>query len=253
MNGSENMAYFKPLEFLAGCYKEPARALKSAAIEPCRHKLAVGEPQVLVDLAGGIGGLLRRLPSIEELELLFSKLRGVELILATLSYGLKVRVSDLQAVRVRDVNFSARCIVIAGTQYVLPMVMLDDLRDYIQEKLCGFEASVTVSRREQRLFSAEDLESFFASVSGYQRGRILAHKRDVSAQERGGILSERCLNRIFRLLGRVHARCASKRGAKLKSPLDLFDKGPRIVRRGQRGVIDSYYIWRTAYLPALSG
>jgi hypothetical protein len=64
-------------------------------------------------------------------------------------------------------------------------------------------------------------------------------------------LTERCINRVFRLLGRFHAKRALKRGAKLASPLDLFDKGPRIVRRGRRGVIDAYYVWRTAYLPAL--
>lgn len=254
MNCSEMSPYFKALEFFPGCYGEPSTLLeKGASRAPfAAPKGAISEgtppgkraPQVAMALARRVGEVLRRLPSTEELEPLFSRLRGVDLILATLAYGLKVRVSELKAVRVRDINFAARCILIAGTPYALPTVLLDDLRDYIHERLCGSEASVTVSRREQRLFSEDDFALFFERVSVYQR--------ELSAgEERGGILTERCINRVFRLLGRFHAKRALKRGAKLASPLDLFDKGPRIVRRGRRGVIDAYYVWRTAYLPAL--
>ncbi len=254
MNCSEMSPYFKALEFFPGCYEKPSKIIETSGLQApfdapegkSSEDRSSGNktPQVAIALARRVGEVLRRLPSTEELEPLFSKLRGVDLILATLAYGLKVRVSELKAVRVRDINFAARCVLIAGTPYALPTVLLDDLRDYIHERLCGSEASVTVSRREQRLFSDDDFASFFERVSVYQS--------EISAgEERGGILTERCINRVFRLLGRFHAKRALKRGAKLASPLDLFDKGPRIVRRGRRGVIDAYYVWRTAYLPAL--
>jgi hypothetical protein len=33
------------------------------------------------------------------------------------------------------------------------------------------------------------------------------------------------------------------------SPLDLFDKGPRIVRRTYAGVVQAYYLWRARAVP----
>ena len=183
--------------------------------------------------------VFRSLPSTEELEPFFSMLRGVDLVVATLAYGLRVRVTDLKAVRVRDVNLATRQIIIEGVARQLPELLVDDLRDYIHEKLCGSDASVTVSKREQRLFSEQDLNGFFAGVSRYQE--------QSSPEGRGRLLSQGCLNRIFRVIGRFHSKRASRLGAKVRSPLELFDKGPRIVRRGRRGVVDAYYLWRAVY------
>jgi hypothetical protein len=239
MNGTDKSPYFNALSFISECCGEPQeRALPRLEKVENGPKGSVGEA-VSATSRARVGEVRRRLPSVEQMEPLFGRLRGADLILATLAYGLGVRVSDLHTVRVRDVNLSAKCIVIAGTLYSLPAALTDDIRDFIHERLCGSEASVTVSRREQRIFSEQDFESFFAQVARYQLEAGQA-----------GVLTERCLNRIFRLLGRFHARKASKRGAKVASPLDLFDKGPRIVRRGRWGVIDAYYLWRTVWAPA---
>lgn len=187
-----------------------------------------------------IAEVMKRLPSTEEMEPFFSQLRGVNLILATLSYGLKVTVSELQGLRIRDVNLATHHVVLNGVARPLPSLVIDDVREYLNERVCGSEASVTVSKREQRLFSEHDLRGFFEYVTDYQRV-LIADKGPDQA------LTEGCFNRIFRVLGRFHARGAAKRGTKLRSPLDLFDKGPKIVRRGRWGVVDAYYLWRTVY------
>lgn len=213
-------------------------------------------------LSARVRAVFTRLPSTEEMEGVFSRLRGVDLIMATLAYGLGVRVSDLRRVRVRDVNLMTRQIVLDGVARPLPAMIVDDIRDYISERLCGSEASVSVARREQRLFSEDDLQRLFRHVSEYQRSLALRRSQqateDMAAIDDGpgspleplsseSVLTERCLNRIFRLLGRFHARGAARKGARLRSPLDLFDKGPRIVRRGRWGVVDAYYLWRAVY------
>jgi hypothetical protein len=187
-----------------------------------------------------IAEVMKRLPSTEEMEPFFSQLRGVNLILATLSYGLKVTVSELQGLRIRDVNLATHHVVLNGVARPLPSLVIDDVREYLNERVCGSEASVTVSKREQRLFSEHDLRGFFEYVTDYQRVLIADKGPDQT-------LTEGCFNRIFRVLGRFHARGAAKRGTKLRSPLDLFDKGPKIVRRGRWGVVDAYYLWRTVY------
>lgn len=245
MNCSENSPYFNALAFFPGCYEGAAEGCKPLEFDSSGDRTLGSTRHATAARKARVGEVLRRLPSTEDMEPLFSKLRGVDLILATLAYGLKVRVSDLRAVRVRDVNLANRCIVIGGVLFALPAVVIDDIRDFIHEKLCGSEASVTVSRREQRLFSEEDFQSFFEQASEIQHNVASVGEGD------SAVLTERCLNRIFRVLGRFHAKKAIKRGAKIASPLELFDKGPRIVRRGRWGVIDAYYIWRTAYLPAL--
>jgi len=187
-----------------------------------------------------IGAVIRGLPALEELEPIFSKLRGTGLILATLSYGLGVRITELRSVRVRDVNLSSGLIRIEGGVRAIPLLLVDDLREYIHERLCGSEASLTVSKREQRLFGDEAFESLLEQLSVFHPMR---GSQELEAQG----LMERCFNRIFRILAWRHARAAVRSGTKLRSPLELFDKGPRIVRRGRLGSVDQYYLWRTVY------
>ena len=219
-----------------------ARCINALALidGDCKSPVLEAQPAVQPHPGPKVSEILKRLPTTEDLEPVFSRLRGVDLILATLSYGLGVRVSDLQGVRVRDVHVSNRMIVIGGVARPLPLLVVDDLRDHIHEKLCGSDASVSVSKREQRVFSDEDLRGFFKQLSEYQQARISEGREEA-------LLTEPCLNRIFRVLGRFHSKRATGRGARLRSPLELFDKGPRIVRRGRWGVVDAYYLWRTAY------
>jgi hypothetical protein len=51
----------------------------------------------------------------------------------------------------------------------------------------------------------------------------------------------------LRVMGWFHTKRASKRGGQVASPLGLFDKGPKIVRRDRGGIVHSYYLWRAVY------
>ena len=113
-------------------------------------------------------------------------------------------------------------------------------KEFIHERLCGSDASLTVSKREQRLFGDEAFKSLLEQLSVFHPMR---GSQELGAQG----LMERCFNRIFRILAWRHARAAVRSGTKVRSPLELFDKGPRIVRRGRLGSVDQYYLWRTVY------
>lgn len=71
-----------------------------------------------------------------------------------------------------------------------------------------------------------------------------------SSQDKAGDLSLEEMSRrvnlaLLALQGKdVSTKAAGESGP--TSPLELFDKGPRIVRRGRGGVIDAYYLWRAS-------
>ncbi len=174
------------------------------------------------------------------LEVLLGRLRGESLLLATLSYGLGVRMSHLREVRMRDVSIADNTLLVAGRERTIPEGILDDLRDYVQERMCGREASISLSRREQRLFSDEAFD-LFAEESRYVDSLFVERLR-VSVGKRARV----CLDSRLRILGWFHRKRAARKGVKLASALDLFDKGPRIVRRREAGAVDAYYLWRAS-------
>jgi len=174
------------------------------------------------------------------LEVLLGRLRGEALLIAALSYGLGVRMSHLREVRMRDVSISEKTVTVGGRERVIPEGILEDLRDHVQERMCGRDASASLCRREQRLFS-NDAFDLFAQESRYVDA-MFAEKLRVSVGQR----ARACLDSRLRILGWFHRKRAARKGIKFSSALDLLDKGPRIVRRRGAGSVDAYYLWRAS-------
>lgn len=183
----------------------------------------------------------------EAIETLLRRLRGGSLIVAVLSYDLGVRISNLVRLRIRDVQLSRRAIYLDGRELKIPPVIIDDLREHIGDLLCGLDASDVAGKRDQPLFPSEVIEEV---VEQLRRECAIWCKRfgTMSMPEHGqehlGELPDVATDAFLRLSGRWHKRIALRRGLRVSSPLDLFDKGPRIVRRRTAGLIDAYYMWR---------
>lgn len=175
-------------------------------------------------------------------ELLLGSLRGEALVAAMLAYGLGVRVSALRALRVRDICLKDRNIFVVGRYRKLPELALNDLREHLHNRVCGREvpavgsdgSSDGVWRRDDLLFSSQAFDTLLkvSSRVNMQAGIV------------EGLIFDERFDSAFKILARLHRRCAAKFGVTRESPLELFDKGPRIVRRGRGGAIDAYYVWR---------
>jgi integrase len=198
--------------------------------------------------------------SAERLETLFSRLKDGALLIAALSYGLELSASEICSMRVRDVNIAAQSVVIKARVYQVPKMVLDDLREYLQEKLCGYEASISLSKRDQLLFSEVERSIFQREVVSWWRifkatqqcaaVSAKAHRVWECAESTlGGLdVGAKIVDKALSLIGRAHRHRAVKRKVKLSSVLDLFDKGPRIVRRNRSGGVTAYYVWRARML-----
>jgi hypothetical protein len=228
---------------------------------------------------------------IELFEPLFSRLKGGPLLLALLSYDLGVPLSDLvgstvqstplqrkvnsarsSGVRVRDLDLASRSILVAGRSYTISECIVDDLREHLQERLCGYEASPRILRRDQSVFSDVDLAAlrvesckWWSSVSRLlditgsyladaPSSELVPQSQEVSRVNVGSRVAEcsdgeSLFNWGFCVAGGRHIKRARRRGASVDSPLGLFDKGPKIVRRGRAGVQFAYYLWRAGSNP----
>lgn len=180
----------------------------------------------------------------EYLELLLNTLRGESLLIAALAYGLRVPISRIRELRIRDISITERLIFIADRERPIPRAILDDLREHLFENVCGRDATIGVARREDLLFSEGAFEQLETTTRSIQ-SRLA---------ERLGELSRRrafwSLDSQLQLLGALHAKRMRRAGRLSHCPLDGIDKGPRIVRRGRAGVIDAYYRWRIGRLVA---
>jgi integrase len=182
------------------------------------------------------------------LELLLGSLRGEALVVAMLAYGLGFRVSELRSLRVRDVCLKDKSIFILGRYRKLPEVALEDLREHLHDRICGREAPGGVSggssddvwHRDDLLFSPGAFNALCEACQTF-------YERSVGDEflTRRGSLTD-CLDSVLKVLGWLHRRCSAKCGIACESPLDLFSKGPRIVRRGRGGAVDAYYVWRAS-------
>jgi hypothetical protein len=190
-------------------------------------------------------GEMRQEILAKQLEALLGVLRGEALLIATLSYGLGVRLSHLKTVRVRDVYIGSKRIVIGGRERVVPECILEDLRECLQDRLCGYDASIQGQRREQLLFSEEAFSDLKNGCSIVDAGLATSPESSLAAK-----ISLRPDSRLS-IVGSLHRKWAARQGVRLESPLELLDKGPRIVRRRSGGYIDSYYLWRAS--PVLLG
>lgn len=172
------------------------------------------------------------------LELLLNSLRGEALLIATLAYGLRVPISSLRELRLRDISITERVVFIASRERPIPHAIMEDIREHLFENVCGREASIGVTKREDRLFSESAFEQLNETTMAIQS--LLAEQLQGVAQRR----SFSYLDTQLKLLGTLHAKRMRRAGRLTPCPLDSIDKGPRIVRRGRGGAIDAYYRWR---------
>jgi integrase len=188
---------------------------------------------------------LQREALAEYLEQLLRQLRGEALLIATLAYGLGVRLSALRSVRLRDVSVFDSCIVISGRDYVIPNAIREDLKEHLHDKVCGYEAGTSINRRDDKIF-ADD--AFATLISAFDRVRNLCTDQNVCPKKSNflaAITVRACADSMLRIASWLHRRLATRKGALFSSPLELFDRGPRIVRRGRSGALNAYYVWRT--------
>jgi hypothetical protein len=138
------------------------------------------------------------------------------------------------------VSLPDNTVVVLGRERVIPEGIVEDLRDHVQERVCGREASSNLSLRDQRLFSDEAFDVFAQESRSVDT--MFAEKLRVSVGQR----ARACLDSRLRILGWFHRKRAARKGIKFSSALDLLDKGPRIVRRRGAGAVDAYYLWRAS-------
>jgi hypothetical protein len=192
----------------------------------------------------------------EHVERFLNQLHGEALLVGALSYDLGLRLSQLRFLRVRDVNLSARVIELSDGAKPIPVALYEDLKEHVSDKLCRSETQRGVQKRDQLLFSHEAFEhvlltcaSFFAGTSREVANQDGASALTISAlhANQGTELGQRVRDNFLRVMGWFHSKRAAKRGGDIASPLGLFDKGPKIVRRDRGGVVHSYYLWRAVY------
>jgi hypothetical protein len=197
---------------------------------------------------------LRRL-SPEVMEGVLSHLQGGALLAVALAYGLGVRLESLRHVRLRDVYLSSKSIDIQGERYVIPDVLVCDLRDFLHEQVCGSGGASSIHRREQPLFSEEVFAAVWRHTASCIERGVFNWLHPECATLFAGVVSERFVSICISFLSREHSKRVvmpvaanpRRRGAgviRSSSPLELFEKGPLIVRRARSGTKRAYYLWR---------
>ena len=192
----------------------------------------------------------------EHVERFLNQLHGEALLVGALSYDLGLRLSQLRFLRVRDVNLTARVIELSDGSKPIPASLFEDLKEHMSEKMCGGEVARGIQKRDRLLFSHEAFEhvlltcaSFFGGASREAANRDSASDLSISAlhSSQGTELGQRVRDNFLRVMGWFHSKRAARRGGGIASPLGLFDKGPKIVRRDRGGAVHSYYLWRAVY------
>ena len=228
---------------------EKPRTFRSPSPVVTRYQVPVVERR-----RGEEGGL--KLLAPEHVERFLNHLRGESLLVGALCYDLGLRLSQLQFLRIRDVNLTARAIELSDGSKAIPAALYDDLREHISEKLSTRGSLQAGEKRNQLLFSHEAFELVLkACTSSFLDAQQVANDDGVTdrpisttATSRSGVeLGQRARDNFLRVMGWFLTKKASKRGGRIQSPLGLFDKGPKIVRRDRGGVVHSYYLWRAVY------
>ena len=181
----------------------------------------------------------------EYAEQLFNQLRGESLTVAALAYGLQLNLSDLQALRIRDVRLSDNVVIIRGIELDIPSVIREDV--YEQMRAHCEDSQLIPPLHAMNL-------PFFSSKSFRDIEQLLSELERKYAERFGNTMRKsrsRCSNVRLRILGWFHKRHAHRAaGIGFKSALELFDKGPRINRRRGGGRQDAYYVWRLSRVVA---
>ena len=200
------------------------------------------------------GGLRAIAP--EHVERFLNQLHGEALLVGALSYDLGLRLSQLRFLRVRDVNLTARVLELSDGAKQIPSAVFDDLKDLISEKMSGAESGRGAHKRDQLLFSHQAFEHVLLSCASFFAGGRREVENDDSASDltisalhsnQATELGQRVRDNFLRVMGWFHTKRAARRGGRVESPLGLFDKGPKIVRRDRGGAVHSYYLWRAVY------
>ena len=197
------------------------------------------------------GGLKALAP--EHLEGFLNLLHGEALLVGALSYDLGLRLSQLRFLRIRDVNLVARVIELSDGARRIPEPLFDDLKEHISEKMCGRECKQGGSKRDQLLFSHQAFEgvlsacvTFLAKLPAEISDQGAASELRISSlcAGRRADVGHRVRDNLLRIVGWFLTKRVAQRGGRVQSPLGLFEKGPKIVRRTPGGVVHSYYLWR---------
>lgn len=179
----------------------------------------------------------------EHVERFLNSLRGEALLVGALSYDLGLRLSQLRFLRIRDVNLSARVIELSDGVKQIPAALYEDLSEHISERVCGYVADQGVQKRDQLLFSHVAFEEVLSTCASF----LGDAQREAANVDGAAPLKLRVRDNFLRVMGWFHVKRAAKRVGRISSPLGLFDKGPKIVRRDRGGVVHSYYLWRAVY------
>jgi hypothetical protein len=152
------------------------------------------------------------------------------------------------------VNLVNRTIALSEGARPVPQALFEDLREHVADKLCGGDLSARGgNKRDQLLFSSAAFEGVLASCAAFFAAQASENgDADEVSEVRSSALSsnpttevgQKVRDNFLRVMGWFHSKRAAQRGGKIESPLGLFDKGPKIVRRERGGVINSYYLWR---------
>jgi hypothetical protein len=133
----------------------------------------------------------------------------------------------------------SRVFIVIGTrEYPIPETIYDDLREQIHDTICGSIASSATGYGDYPLFSEHAFEQLRLALE--QSGEAFRDRLCQIIQRS----SWRSADLRLRVIGWFHRRSLSSNGLGQHSPIDLFDKGPRIVRRLRGGALNAYYLWR---------
>jgi hypothetical protein len=161
-----------------------------------------------------------------EVAMVLSSLDGAALIAAALVYGGGLCSEDLGLVRVEELDLRGGRILLRNggevREFPLGRDIIEDLREYALDRACGRRNGEVL-----RLFERETLKRVYNEI----RSTLPVWCRGISDP--------------FGLLRRSGEEARSD--VRVRTALDLFEKGPRIVRRGRRGSevrVESYYLWR---------
>ena len=233
----------------------------SRRCEPVASKWVVTRHQRVANRSKPSNETQKRAPGLkaiapEHVERFLNQLHGEALLVGALSYDLGLRLSQLRFLRVRDVNLTARVIELSEGAKPIPAALFEDLKEHISEKVCGGEVARGVQKRDRLLFSHETFEHVLLTCSCLFAGASheAAHHEGTSElttstlhSNQGTELGQRVRDNLLRVMGWFHSKRAARRGGAISSPLGLFDKGPKIVRRDRGGAVHSYYLWRAVY------
>lgn len=177
----------------------------------------------------------RRYLSGDQVAATLTALRGPELLVAAFMFGCGASFEDVMRLELADISISRGTVTFKkghtdSRTESIPAVLLDDLKEHLLDLRCGRNASPdTKSEAKVFLFGVKDSKEYELPI-----------RNAISLSCRNHALSSELL-----IWARSpHVAICEGFGC---SPIDLFEKGPMIVRRSSgtdRGYTDRYYLWR---------